>query len=350
MKIVKKIVSTVLAAVCALGCLSFSACGETRDLTVYMPDGAPALAFTKLLYEDTEDDGITYQVVAPNLIKTKVTYKEDSKNADLCVLPLTAATKLLGSGETYQMLGAVTHGNLYLISKDKDTMYGLNNISALCGKTVGVLQLNEVPGLIFKTVLHQADVAYQENGTPSEDKVNLVPITGAQDVGAMDGVDLFLLAEPAATMQMDKDFYIVGDVQEMYGDAHGYPQAVLVAKRSVIENHWNKVESILNGLEDAPEWNFSSTIMPPVENYPYGLKMVLNHLEDDTYQSSWYTIMNSTKNHKWRLYQTEMIQRCNAWYQSSADSAADVKAFITAAQAVNSKMATMPSDAFFYGI
>ena len=329
-------------------------CGEKgqtpdKEIFVYMPDGAPALALAQMMAEDTPNDGVTYKVADASKIASKVTYKEEAQNADMCVMPVNLASKHLGDGENYTMLGAVTHGNLYLISKDKDTMYALNNLSALLGKTVGVLQLNEVPGLIFKTVLHKAGVAYQENGA-SADAVNLVPITGAQDVGAMDGVDLFLLAEPAATMQMDKDFYIVGDVQEMYGDEHGYPQAVLVAKRSVIEKHWNKVENILNGLEDALVWNFSSTIMPPTENYPYGLKMVLNHLEDDTYQSSWYTIMNSTKNHKWRLYQTEMIQRCNAWYQSSADSAADVKAFITAAQAVNSKMATMPSDAFFYGI
>jgi hypothetical protein len=187
----KGILTSILAGIFCLGALSFSACDTPSDLTVYMPDGAPTLAFTKLMYEDTEEDGITYKVVAPNLIKTHVTYKDNNKNADLCVLPLTAATKLLGSGEQYQMLGTVTHGNLYLISKDKDTMYALNNLSALLGKTVGVLQLNEVPGLIFKTVLHKAGVAYQENGA-SADAVNLVPITGAQDVGAMDGVDLFL--------------------------------------------------------------------------------------------------------------------------------------------------------------
>ena len=345
----RKILAGLFAGIFVMGAGMMSACSPTEDLTVYMPDGAPALAFAKLLYEDTEEDGITYKVVAPNLIKTKVTYNDDSKNADLCVLPLTAATKLLGMGEKYQMLGTVTHGNLYLISKDTDTRYALNNISALQGKTVGVLQLNEVPGLIFKTVLSKAGVAYQENGEPSADKVNLIPITGAQDVGAMDGVDLFLLAEPAATIQMDKDFEIVGDVQAMYGGENGYPQAVLVAKRAVIEKQWKKVSSILSGLEESDEWILDNEPTNLVFHLDGGLKAIFSHLEDETYSSSWLVFMSATY-HKWGIYKMDIIARCSAWYQSSADSVTDVKAFLTAAQAVNANMATMPSDNFFYGI
>lgn len=135
--------------------------GSLDELTVYMPDGAPALALAQLLYEDTEDDGITYKVVNPSLISSKVTYNDMSKNADVCVLPVTAASKLLGSGENYEMLGVVTHGNLYLISKDGKAITA-ENIAELKGKTVGVLQINQVPGLTFKTVLKKYDVEYKE--------------------------------------------------------------------------------------------------------------------------------------------------------------------------------------------
>ena len=133
----------------------------TRECTVYMPDGAPALAMAKLMKEDTADDGFTYKVVAPAMIASKVTNKDESANADFCVLPVTAASKLLGSGEKYKMLGVVTHGNLYLIAKD-GTPLTAENISHLQGKTVGVLQINEVPGLTLKTVLNKYGLSYQE--------------------------------------------------------------------------------------------------------------------------------------------------------------------------------------------
>ena len=131
------------------------------EITVCMPDGAPALALAQLLCEDVEDDGITYKVVSSNLIASKVTYKDMSKNADVCVLPVTAASKLLGSGEDYQMLGVVTHGNLYLISKTGEQITA-DNIKDLCGKTVGVLQINQVPGLTFKALLNKYDIEYSE--------------------------------------------------------------------------------------------------------------------------------------------------------------------------------------------
>ena len=60
-------------ALCFVGCKEDIPAGET---TVYMPDGAPALAFAGLMHDDTDDDGITYRVVAPSLIKTKITYDD----------------------------------------------------------------------------------------------------------------------------------------------------------------------------------------------------------------------------------------------------------------------------------
>ena len=328
----KKILAGVLALLCSFfsfGCFNFGGAGE--DLTVYMPDGAPALALAKLMHEDTEKDGFTYKVVAPSLIKTKVTYQDESKNADLCVLPLTAATKLLGDGDRYQMLATVTHGNLYLISKNTDTMYASNNLSALYGKTVGVLQLNEVPGLIFKTVLAKSGVAFVENDVATADKVNLVPITGAQDVGALQGVDLYLLAEPAVTAQKSKGFEIVGDIQQLYGGENGYPQAVLMIKKSVVEKDWGRVYAWLEALESAHEWLTTATATEIVS-------AVTAHLEDETYATTL----------KAPLLSSEVLGRCGVWYQYSTLAKPEVTAFLQAAQAVNANMATMPKDEFFY--
>ena len=117
-------VSTLLA-----GSLGLAGCnlpsGEKTDgrvLTVYAPDGAPALAVAGLAVEGytLEYDGqsveLDCKIVSSSVIATKVTNKDMDANADFCVLPVTAGSKLLGSGEKYGLLGAVTHGNLYLVS------------------------------------------------------------------------------------------------------------------------------------------------------------------------------------------------------------------------------------------
>ena len=130
-------------------------------VTVCMPDGAPALAMAKMMADDTETDNVEYKVVATDLIASKVTNKDMEKNADLCVLPVTAASKLLGSGANYKMLGVVTHGNLYLISKDGEVLTA-ENIHSLKGKKIGVLKINEVPGLTLKTVLNKYSLAFEE--------------------------------------------------------------------------------------------------------------------------------------------------------------------------------------------
>ena len=159
----KKLLAKGLA--CLFVLTAFGGCKPQvpeEEITIYMPDGAPALALAKLMYEDVEGDGVTYKVVDSSLIASKVTNKnDDAKNADFCIMPVTAASKLLGTGEKYTMLGTVTHGNLYLLS-NTDTKIDQTNLSVLIGKKVGVLQINNVPGLTFKTVLNKRASFFQK--------------------------------------------------------------------------------------------------------------------------------------------------------------------------------------------
>lgn len=132
-----------------------------NEITVCMPDGAPALALAKMMQEDTAEDGVTYKVVDPTLIASTITYQDQTKNADLCVLPVTAASKLVGNGEKYKMVGVVTHGNLFLISKNGEVLTA-ENMQSLKGKTIGVLKINEVPGLTLKAVLNKYGIPFEE--------------------------------------------------------------------------------------------------------------------------------------------------------------------------------------------
>lgn len=315
-------------AFCAVGCLSTE---ESRgELFVYMPDGAPAMALAGLMATDSEGDGVTYRVVAPATISGRVTYADETKNADFCVLPLTAASKLLGSGENYTMLGTLTHGNLYLLAKEG---FSFENLSSLIGKKVGVLQINEVPGLTLKATLQKQGIAYQEignDGGMSATKVNLMAISGADAVGSIEE-DCFLIAEPAATAQAKKGYRIVGDLQAIYGGEEGYPQAVLVAKNSIVEERSGWLKGFVAQIEQSVSWVYDAS----GEEI---LSVLSAHLEDETAASSL----------KAPLLSQEVVARCGIRFAYAAAEQAKTQAFIAALMAVNEKAAAMPSEAFFW--
>ena len=131
---------------------SYGAAVYNGKLSVYAPDGAPALGLAKLMSTDeiVNCAEIEYNVVNASTIQTFVTGA--NPKADVCVLPVNLAVKLLGSGEKYTMLGTLTHGNLFIVSNG-GAQITKQNISYLRGKTVGVVNLAQVPGLTLKTIL-----------------------------------------------------------------------------------------------------------------------------------------------------------------------------------------------------
>ena len=176
------------------------------SVEIYMPDGAPALSMAKLMHEDMEEksDVAEYHVVDASTIQTYV--GGGSPKADLCILPVNLASKLLGTGETYRMLGTVTHGNLYMLSTDTKTQYTTENLSSLVGKTVGVVQLPNVPGLTFKIILNKNNIPWQEltnDVSPAADKVNLKAMDPAT-VNPAAGLDCYVVPEPAASAKAEK--------------------------------------------------------------------------------------------------------------------------------------------------
>ena len=131
------------------------------DVDVYMPDGAPALSMAQLLNDENEFGcDLSYNVVPATTIQTYVTGEDPQ--AEICVLPVNAAAKLLGSGENYQMLATLTHGNIYILSaKHTDTQITADNLATLLeGKRVGCIQLSNVVGLTLQSVLKANGIEY----------------------------------------------------------------------------------------------------------------------------------------------------------------------------------------------
>lgn len=138
-------------------------CSDTvgGQLTLYCPDGAPALSVARLLADNTIIDGLQINVVLANVIQQYVTGANPT--ADLCILPVNAASKILGNANNYQMLGVVTNGNLFLLSKQgAQSVTRQNAKTVLDGKKIGVINLANVPGLTLKAILNDLDVQFTE--------------------------------------------------------------------------------------------------------------------------------------------------------------------------------------------
>lgn len=130
----------------------------TGEISAYVPDGAPALGAAKLLAENALEN-VRFEVVNPNVIHTLVSGARPK--ADICILPVNLAVKLLGDASKYKLVGTLTHGNLYILSKNGAAL-NAENIERLAGKRVGVVNLAAVPGLTTKLILKKYGINYVE--------------------------------------------------------------------------------------------------------------------------------------------------------------------------------------------
>ena len=337
MKKVTKTVAVGLAACLSWGLLAFGGCGGSEipaeEVTVYMPDGAPALALAALMAKDSEEDGVTYRVVDSSLIATKVSGQVEDENADLCVLPLNLASKLLGNGEKYQALGLVTQGNLYLISQSETQ---IDNLADLAGETIGVMQLANVPGLTLKAALNRQDVAWREltDGVEaSTEEVNLKAAAG------IDGkFSYYLAAEPMVSKTLANEkagFHVVGDLQTLYNGANsgsvGYPQAVLVAKRALIEERGAWVKEFTASVATAKAWLQTATAD---EIY----QAVTSHFEDADHKAvfSAETLGQDT------------IARCGISFAYAKDCRQKIDGFLTELVEIDGTKAALVNEKFYW--
>ena len=343
----KKTVAVTMAFFLSTAALaSFAACTPAEDTqsdspvyTVYAPDGAPALALANAI-DKTTDNGFEYHIVASSTIAAQVT--GEAPAADFCILPVNAAAKLLGSGETYQMLGTVTNGNMYFLTTGDNASLTTDNLDVLVGKTVGVVQLSNVPGLTFQTVLKANDLDYQilsSEVLDSDDMVNLQPIQdAATGVTPAGGCDYYLCPEPAASAKIKgpaasaNPFKLAGSLQNLYGDGTGYPQAVLVAKTSVIEDTYGAamVEEMIGYMEGSAQFLAEAEASEVVA------------LLEDKYTEGMTPSLNANN------LTSEVIANCSVRFTPAQECKERVNAFLAELIAISPDFTSAVDDAFYY--
>ena len=307
--------------------------------TVYAPDGAPALALANAIDKST-GGSFEFHIVASNTIAAQVT--GDMPAADFCVLPVNAAAKLLGTGETYKLLGTVTNGNMYFLTTGDNAPVTKESLSSLTGKTVGVVQLSNVPGLTFQAALKAAGVSYQtltSETQPASDKVNLKPIQDASSgVTPAGGCDYYLCPEPAASAKVKgrasspDPLKPAGSLQAIYGEGEGYPQAVLVAKTSVIGHSYGAAmaEDMIGYMEGRAQFLANTPAADVVA------------LLDGKYTEGMTPSLNANN------LTDEVIANCSVRFTAAQDCKTAVNAFLAELIAIDPAFTSAVADAFYY--
>lgn len=331
---------TFAAAVCAAAAIGGVGCGNAPSgkYTVYAPDGAPALSLCNGISK--EGDTFEYRVIDASTVQAQVTGKRPV--ADFCVLPVNLASKLLGNGETYQMLGTVTNGNLYFLTTGDNPVLTAENLkTALVGKTLGSVQLTNVPGLTLQAVLKDYGIPYtvieNVNSEKSETLVNVLNL-GA-DAANVPGLpcDYYLCPEPAvsakikATANGGNPLKLAGDLQALYGGTEGYPQAVLVAKKSVLESDKQAAETLISYFEGSAAYLASAA--------PADLVALLDGKREAGLAPS-FNEKNLT---------AEVVARCSVRFTPAKDCKTRVNDFLAKLKAVNPNAASEVADEFYYG-
>lgn len=327
----KKILTAFLCAIMiAVSIAGLSACrkGKSGIITVYVPDGAPALAIAQLMsYNADFGKNVEYRVVSSDEIASQVTYKDKAKNADLCVLPVNAASKLLGDGQKYKMLGTVTHGNLYIVaSTDKPTLTRDNFKDLVTGKKVGVVNISAFPGAVSKLLIDKYDVA----------TIRLEAVTANLVTGVDSGCDYFVIPEPAATTKINVaalNLKMAGSLQDLYGEG-GYPQAVLVAKNSLIESEPEFIARFTGAMESAASWLLQDSV---------SAQMIC-----DAVKSGYADPENTTPAFSPANLSKNIIENCAVSFEKSAACKEKVIKFLDELKAAGDGAATQVSDDFFY--
>lgn len=259
----KKILFVILSAV--LFCAALFGCvGNDDKVNIIMPNGAPALVFSKMMSQTDSLDGkkVEYGIVmGTDLLVSKI------NEFDIALMPTNIAANIYNKGEDIKIISVNVHGVLYMVGVEEIT-----DLNQFIGKTVYNIGQGGTPDITLKYILDQNDIEYTEDENDSEGKVLLKYHSEGSEVASLllsDTIDYAVLGEPLVTnvikqsQSKERELFMALDIQEEWQKASGlgiYPQVSLVAKSSFIQKNPRFVQSLIAELnQDIESWIIQNT-------------------------------------------------------------------------------------------
>ena len=306
------IVVTLIISVCA-----FAACdNNNEELTLYVPDGAPALSVAKIISDGKVG---SHKVTTAVTTGEAVIAKCASGEADLAVLPTNAALKICNTRNDYRIFSVNVYGVLYVVGTEH-----IDDIVDLKGETLYSIGQANTPEYVFKAICDNASVDYADvdDGSAIDgNKVNILYQTDASTIipQILQGkVKFALIGEPAVTQlqakaaNLGKTVEVLFDLQEEWqqatdSDQVGYPQASMIVKKRLLQSQFAK--QLFNVLEANGEF-------------------VLSHCEQLN------GIMSGAGSSLTLNYTADLLNRCNLTAISASSAKADIERYLSTFKAM----------------
>ena len=298
----KKLITFTVILVLIMCACAFTACSGD-ELTLYVPDGAPALSVAKIIHDGK---------VGSNPVNTVVTTGEDvvakcaAGEADMAVLPTNAAVKICSERDDYALFSVNVWGVLYIVGTEQ-----IEDIAELQGQTLFSIGLGNTPEYVFKKICDTRGIDYNGgNGITIQyeaDASSIIPkiLSG--------NAKFALIGEPAVTQltakaaEKGKSIYNLFDLQLLWqqatnSDQLGYPQAGMIVKKSLLTNSFaSALRAVLQQNHD-----FVTSNAGDINALMQGAGSSLN--------------IN---------YTAEILERCNLKLVAASDVKADIEQYLS---------------------
>lgn len=248
----KKLILSILIVIVAVAAVStFAACNKGEELTLYVPDGAPAMSVAKII----NDGSIGGSDFGSQKVTTFITMGEDvtakcgSGEADMAILPTNAAVKICSANDNYKIFSVNVYGVLYVVGREP--IESVNDlVDGQSGKLMYSIGLGNTPEYVFKTICDNKNIEYLEADSNNHyGKLALRYFSDASEILPLflkGEADYALVGEPAAT-QLVNALVAKGlnpgtlDLQTLWkevtnSEESGYPQASLIVKQSLLQD------------------------------------------------------------------------------------------------------------------
>lgn len=236
----------LIALIAIISILFITSCSNNNEVKIIVPNGSPALAQSKIQYEDKEIAGKKINV--SNVGASVLVSAFASEEYDIIYAPSDLGIKMYNNNQKYVYIANVTWGNIY-IATGRSGDFTLENLN---GQDVFFFGENQVQSMIVNKVL--------ENN-----KIQLGNITYLDDTAStkekllVENDSIVLIAQPvltAVSTALEKKGITVQtiDVLSKYEEITGgigYPQAGVFAKATFVEKNIVFIEKYLEKLEES---------------------------------------------------------------------------------------------------
>ncbi|AGX42284.1 ABC transporter substrate-binding protein [Clostridium saccharobutylicum] len=263
----KKKLSLLLIMLFAI--LTFAGCGnntaqnetsnkestETKEVSVVIPDGLPAISIAKLIKEKPEIKkgySVNYTIEQnSDSLSTSVMKGEP----DIAIVPSNLAATAYNKNKQYKIAGTVGWGSFYIGTTKEN-----QNIEDLKGKEIYNIGKGLTPDIIAKTILKDKGINVDKDVTFSyvEGVNELAPIILSGKT------DYAVIPEPAlSTVQAkNSNFKTMLDLNEEWkkinNSEYGYPQSTIIVKSDLYDKDKDFVDQVLNQIKISTEWAYNN--------------------------------------------------------------------------------------------